>query len=207
MAIPSSGAISLSTIQTEFGGSNPISLNEYYAGGSLVPAGTSGTYGAVPSSGAISLQNFYGTTAFTAVFNNSENINVVSTASSGQLQSVGSAYVINSNATCTKTGAPAPSPANGPTAWGTPTGGTPGNNFEARLNVTGTNTQGLSYVRFAGVDVTATGFTSWYALSSNRAIELNTEGNAYIEGTLYIRNTTSLVEISRAFYVSGDNGA
>lgn len=61
MAIPSSGAISLSTIQTEFGGSNPISLNEYYAGGTYVPAGTSGTYGAVPSSGTISIQNFYGT--------------------------------------------------------------------------------------------------------------------------------------------------
>jgi len=61
MAIPSSGAISLSTIQTEFGGANPISLSEYYAGGGLVPPGTTGTYGAVPSSGAISIQNFYGT--------------------------------------------------------------------------------------------------------------------------------------------------
>lgn len=61
MALPSSGAISLSDIQTEFGGSSPISLNEYYAGGTYVPAGTSGTYGAVPSSGAISIQNFYGT--------------------------------------------------------------------------------------------------------------------------------------------------
>lgn len=61
MAIPSSGAISLSTIQTEFGGSNPISLSEYYAGGSYVPAGTTGTNGAVPSSGQISFSNFYGT--------------------------------------------------------------------------------------------------------------------------------------------------
>ena len=61
MAIPSSGAISLQTIATEFGGSTPHSLSEYYAGGGLVPAGTSGTYGAVPSSGAISIQNFYGT--------------------------------------------------------------------------------------------------------------------------------------------------
>ena len=61
MALPSSGALSLSDIQTEFGGSSPISLNEYYAGGTYVPAGTSGTYGAVPSSGAISIRNFYGT--------------------------------------------------------------------------------------------------------------------------------------------------
>jgi len=63
MAIASSGAISFSDIQTEFGGTNPIGLGEYYANGGLVPASTSGTYGAVPSSGAISVQNFYGTTA------------------------------------------------------------------------------------------------------------------------------------------------
>lgn len=61
MALPSSGPLSLGDIQTEFGGSNPISLNEYYAGGAYVPAGTSGTFGAVPSSGTISIQNFYGT--------------------------------------------------------------------------------------------------------------------------------------------------
>ena len=63
MALPSSGPLSLADIQTEFGGSNPISLSEYYAGGGLVPPGTTGTYGAVPSSGEISIRNFYGTAA------------------------------------------------------------------------------------------------------------------------------------------------
>ncbi len=62
MPLPSSGPLALTDIQTEFGGSNPISLSEYYAGGANVPAGTTGTYGAVPSSGAISIRNFYGTT-------------------------------------------------------------------------------------------------------------------------------------------------
>lgn len=62
MTLPSSGPLSLSDIQGEFGGSNPISITEYYAGGGLVPTGTTGTYGAVPSSGAISIRNFYGTT-------------------------------------------------------------------------------------------------------------------------------------------------
>lgn len=62
MPLPSSGPLSLANIQTEFGGSNPISLSEYYAGGGLVPSGTTGTYGAVPSSGTISIRNFYGTT-------------------------------------------------------------------------------------------------------------------------------------------------
>lgn len=64
MTIQTSGPISLNDVQTEFGGSNPISLNEYYAGGSYVPSGTSGTNGAVPTGGTISLWNFYGTSNF-----------------------------------------------------------------------------------------------------------------------------------------------
>lgn len=63
MALPTSGPLSLNDIQGEFGGANPISLSEYYAGGGLVPPGTTGTYGAVPSSGEISIRNFYGTAA------------------------------------------------------------------------------------------------------------------------------------------------
>jgi hypothetical protein len=35
MPIPASGPLSLQNIQTEFGGANPIGLNEYYAGGGL----------------------------------------------------------------------------------------------------------------------------------------------------------------------------
>ena len=36
MTLQASGAIALSEIQSEFGGSNPISLSEYYRGGSYV---------------------------------------------------------------------------------------------------------------------------------------------------------------------------
>ena len=36
MAIPASGAISLDDIQTEWGGSNPIGMSEYYGDGSYV---------------------------------------------------------------------------------------------------------------------------------------------------------------------------
>ena len=60
MTLQSSGvAISLSDIQTEFGGSNPISLSEYYTGGSYVTAGNA----AIPASGQISMSNFYGASA------------------------------------------------------------------------------------------------------------------------------------------------
>jgi hypothetical protein len=60
MAIPSTGSCSLSTIQAEFGGSNPTSLSEYYAGGAYVPSGTTGNLGAIPTSGTISVDHFRG---------------------------------------------------------------------------------------------------------------------------------------------------
>ena len=55
MALQSSGAISLSDIQTEFGGENPISLSEYYRDGDYTTSNNT----SVPTSGAISLSNFY----------------------------------------------------------------------------------------------------------------------------------------------------
>lgn len=55
MALQSSGAISLANVQTEFGGSNPIAITEYY-----------GVDTGVPASGTISLSNFYGTSSVPA---------------------------------------------------------------------------------------------------------------------------------------------
>jgi hypothetical protein len=60
MAIPSSGPLSLDDIQTEFGGTNPIDLSEYYAGGANVPPGTTGDSGPIPTSGEIAVGEFYG---------------------------------------------------------------------------------------------------------------------------------------------------
>ena len=58
MALPSSGVLTLADIQTEFGGTNPIGLSEYYRGGGLVPD-TAGNAG-IPTSGVISVTDFYG---------------------------------------------------------------------------------------------------------------------------------------------------
>jgi hypothetical protein len=60
--------ISLQAVATEFGGpSGAKHLEDYYAGGTYVPGGTVGYPGGVstpiPTSGAISLQNFYGSSA------------------------------------------------------------------------------------------------------------------------------------------------
>ena len=59
MAIPGPGvAISMNTIATEFGGTVPHSLSEYYRGGGLVP--NTPTNSAIPTSGQIAMGNFYG---------------------------------------------------------------------------------------------------------------------------------------------------
>lgn len=58
MALPESGPLSLSDIQAEFGGTNPIGLSEYYKGGAFV---LNTDYAPnVPTSGTISLSDFYG---------------------------------------------------------------------------------------------------------------------------------------------------
>jgi hypothetical protein len=56
--LPVSGPISLSAVQTEFGGAAPISLSEYYKGGAYVA--TTENAPNVPTSGPISLWQFYG---------------------------------------------------------------------------------------------------------------------------------------------------
>lgn len=52
MALQTSGPISLLDIQNEFGGSNPIGINEYY-----------GVASGIPTSGTISIGQFYGKSA------------------------------------------------------------------------------------------------------------------------------------------------
>lgn len=78
MALQSSGLITLAQIQAEFGGSNPISLSEYYRGGAYVTANNT----SVPTSGSITLSNFYGAAKqFTFTLStNQENWNLRSAA-------------------------------------------------------------------------------------------------------------------------------
>jgi hypothetical protein len=55
MVLPT-GSITLANLQTEYGGSNPVGFNEYYADGTYVPIGAT----SIPTSGAINLNTFRG---------------------------------------------------------------------------------------------------------------------------------------------------
>jgi len=63
MALAPNPPICLTDLRTEFGDANGgnVCLTEYYAGGANVPSGTSGTNGAVPTSGTVCLTDFLGT--------------------------------------------------------------------------------------------------------------------------------------------------
>jgi len=70
--IPSS-SLSLSQIQAEFGGANPISMGEYYSGGSYVGSSVANSTGVViPASGnAIKFSNFSGASAIIEIYSGS----------------------------------------------------------------------------------------------------------------------------------------
>ena len=74
MAVPT-GQASFADIQTEFGGSNPISLSEYYSGGSLTRANL-GIFApnGVPTSGQISVNDFRGAENTSEVFTTVANM-------------------------------------------------------------------------------------------------------------------------------------
>ena len=68
MALPSTGPIDLGQVQAEFGGANPIGMDEYYqgAGTGYVTSSNYTPAGQIPGSGPISLQNFLGVAKVTA---------------------------------------------------------------------------------------------------------------------------------------------
>ena len=72
MTLPSSGAISINSLVGEYGGSAPHSLSEYYKGGGLVANHANNPN--VPTSGTISLSNFYGASN-TPPYDNTYSIN------------------------------------------------------------------------------------------------------------------------------------
>ena len=84
MTIASSGALSISDISSEFGGSGARSLSDYYAGAGLVAAGTKDPDGnAIPSSGTIKISDFYACSKFVAQSFSSLTSSTTSTVPAG----------------------------------------------------------------------------------------------------------------------------
>ena len=71
MTLQTSGAISLSQIQSEFGGSNPISMSEYYRNGSNVPSTITGNAGSW-SSYVGNTSSYYWSNLYILVWNSSQ---------------------------------------------------------------------------------------------------------------------------------------
>jgi hypothetical protein len=69
MAINTTGPISIGSIVTEFGGTAPHSLSEYYRNGPFVTSNNTG----IPTAGTISLSNFYGAVKL-FIFNITEDV-------------------------------------------------------------------------------------------------------------------------------------
>lgn len=185
MALPSSGPLSLADIQGEFGGSNPISLSEYYAGGGLVPAGTTGTFGAVPSSGTISIQNFYGTSNVVVALSN-QNVSVFTGGGTNanvgyRLTSAGQVDT-REQSTYTNVG-----------QWCTPT--SQAGNYEVLITVT------------SGVTPTGSPVGSWAALSTSRewGVTATIGNNEFSQFTVQIRKIgTSTVLATATIFLEAD---
>ena len=79
MALQGSGTITLAQVQSEFGGSNPISMSEYYRGGSYVPTAITGSYTSYQWNITTYFWRVYGSNTITIEWNNT----VVYTTTSG----------------------------------------------------------------------------------------------------------------------------
>jgi hypothetical protein len=180
MTTPSTD-IGLSNVQTEFGGSNPVAISEYYRGGSLVGSGTAaGTSGnQIATSGEIKLGDFRAVTAFNAALLNS-GAYTMSGADTVSLYGTTLGIQFNTDGTITMTRTHTSTGGSGsedvPTGWGSPTGGSPGNNYwiEYHLN------SGSGVTSSPGVD-------TWLQLSSARNFVHAHTGTGSISGVWRFR--------------------
>ena len=96
MACPASGTITIQDIVNEFGGTAPHSMSEYYRNGGEVPGNNTN----VPTSGAISLENFYSAVneIQQSYSSTNTNLNLASVFGSNWATAVPKRVTINSSA-------------------------------------------------------------------------------------------------------------
>ena len=217
MTLPSSGAISLQSIQGEFGGSNPIGINEYYRGGGLVPNHSNTS--SIPTSGTIDVQDFYGTSA-TAPLDLTHNINMKQfTQGVAKSQFTMLGYTTNFSGSVTPTASDTSVVAGGFSATITASNKIKGGNnavfsawvFEFNINgiaqylfqnYSGATFQGLGFQAWNNASNTASGqnftapsstdkFLTWGGISRNNSASLSTTFDNWALGRL--NSNTSIV--------------
>ena len=159
--IQSSGAISIDDIVAEFGGSAPDGMDEYYRGGTYVP--DTSINSSIPTTGAISITDFYGSTLTVPDFN------LATYAAHDNTESLSLASItFNTNGTITVSGNLAV-----PTSGTWATGGTiTGGDWEIFASLT------------TGTAPTGPALNNWHALSTARIWSMATTGTD--SGTLSI---------------------
>lgn len=188
MPLPASGAISMSQLRTEFGGTAPDSLSEYYRGGGLVPDVPDNA--AVPTSGTIKLTDFYNATArtfgLTDIATPQTDFALSGTAEvTITLESDGDILLDKSVGGATDIG-----------AWTLPVTVGIGSSYEARLTVN-------------SGDAPSAGTTgTWLGLSGGRVWSWLQSTTGILSGnyTLEIRPTSGSVVASRTFDVEVERG-
>lgn len=205
MAIPTS-QVKLSNLQSEFGGSNPISLHEYYAGAGLVtnPAPTSGNQSAIiPTGGVIRLSNFRGvakvTNVSSATWSGGRAVgNVSQTAPNGSFYSFdvsfapnGNLYLLissDSSSDFTTSVIGIGTVANQTSRWYTPTTASIGNNYWVRASLVSGSTPN----DFSSNGSGSFGLNSWWQLNSAKyfGYKVNAGGSS-VNGTLKFEISSS----------------
>lgn len=217
MALPTT-SLSFSALQTEFGGSNPISLSEYYRGGAYVPSGTTSSYGTIPTSGSISMGVFRGTQKSTvlindyyliasvgSVFNGSayaEIILIGSGANSGKIQYNVSAY---------------PSAEPGRSTRIQTAGGSVIDSGEATISgfiagewlLAGSPSDYQVYITSASPYYSGSPLNTWTTMNNDISIYLNTTMNDAVDETvtIQIRSASTLQVLDSATYTIDLNAA
>lgn len=164
MALPGSGTITMAMIAAEFGGSAPHSLGEYYRGGGLVP--NIGPNAAIPTSGQISMSNFYG--AMANPLNLSYTAQDISAYRTGKGVATAS-FTFNSDGTISRAYNPNVSANTGSTTWhSSPTAGV-GNSFWIKYTFTSQSDSDLN-------GPPTNGAPGWAQLSTNRSVSAMSQG-------------------------------
>ena len=118
MAVQSSGAdLTMQDLVSEFGGSAPHAISEYYGGGGLVPAGANPN---VPTSGEVQFSDFYGSVAATVltISSNTSDYNIkTAVVAAGGDQNTPVILTINSGVTISGSNASTPAMKTD-TGWG-----------------------------------------------------------------------------------------